>query len=153
MSTISKRKHKCFDIEAYYGNENRTFRFGPKQIFSKADPFYFDQEVLGSAKQFELVWKLSQAKLNFSIYNPIFDNKKHWMNLIVVKVLRWVVFTSGLCQDTSFQPRSSTRMKRILGAAPALNPTPILNTNYFNSSHYLKLEWPEPALKFWKHLQ
>jgi hypothetical protein len=73
MSTISERKHKRFDIEAYYRNESKTFRFGPftngtkakhfdwvqnhfycKQIFSVLAQKFWDK-----AEQFNLVCKLS----------------------------------------------------------------------------------------------
>jgi hypothetical protein len=46
MSTISKRKDKRSDIEAYYRNESKTIGFGPLTIGTKA-------------KHFDLVWKLS----------------------------------------------------------------------------------------------
>ncbi len=39
MSTISERKHKRFDIEAYNRNESKTFRFGPFTIGTKAKHF------------------------------------------------------------------------------------------------------------------
>jgi hypothetical protein len=41
MSTIPKRKHKRFDIEAYYWNESKTFSFGPLFIETKAKPEKF----------------------------------------------------------------------------------------------------------------
>jgi hypothetical protein len=73
MSTISKRKHKRFDIEAYYRNESKTFRFGPITIGTKAKHFdlvqnhfyckqivsVLAQKFLNKAKQFNLVCKLS----------------------------------------------------------------------------------------------
>ncbi len=46
MSTISKRKHKCFDIEAYYRNESRTFRFGLLITGTKAKRFDFFRKIL-----------------------------------------------------------------------------------------------------------
>jgi hypothetical protein len=46
MSTISKRKHKCFDIEAYYRNESRTFRFGLLITGTKAKRFDLFQKIL-----------------------------------------------------------------------------------------------------------
>ncbi len=76
MSTISKRKHKRFDIEAYYRNESETFWFGPltigmkakhfdlvpKKIFGKQSVSLLAQKFWDEAKQFDLVWKLSKAK-------------------------------------------------------------------------------------------
>ncbi len=76
MSTISKRKHKHFDIEAYYRNESETFWFGPltigtkakhfdlvqKKIFCKQSVALLAQKFWDEAKQFDLVWKLSKAK-------------------------------------------------------------------------------------------
>ncbi len=72
MSTISKRKDKHFDIEAYYRNESKTFWFGPLTIKTKAKQidvvqriFYCEQIVSvwaqnfwDEAKQFDMVWKL-----------------------------------------------------------------------------------------------
>jgi hypothetical protein len=76
MSTISKRKDKRFDIEAYYRNESKTFWFGPLTIGTKAKyidlfpkKFYCEQIVFvlaqkfwDEAKQLDLVWKLSWVK-------------------------------------------------------------------------------------------
>jgi hypothetical protein len=76
MSTISKRKDKRFDIEAYYRNESKTFWFGPLTIGTKAKHidlvqriFYCEQIVSvlaqnfwDEAKQFDFVWKLFKAK-------------------------------------------------------------------------------------------
>ena len=76
MSTISKRKHKGFDIEAYNRNESKTFWFGPLTIGTKAKHFDLVQKIFSckqsvsllaqkfwdEAKQFDLVWKLSKAK-------------------------------------------------------------------------------------------
>jgi hypothetical protein len=73
MSTISKRKHKRTDIEAYYRNESKTFWFGPLAIGTKAKHFdlvpkkfsrkqivsVLAQKFWDEAKQFDLVWKLS----------------------------------------------------------------------------------------------
>ncbi len=76
MSTISKRKDKRSDIEAYYRNESKRFYLVPllseqkqkiliwskkifycKQIFSVLAQKFWDE-----AKQFDLVWKLFWAK-------------------------------------------------------------------------------------------
>ena len=78
MSTISKRKDKRFDIEAYYRNESKTFWFGPLKIGTEAERFglvriflYQKQFVSvlahrfwDEANQFDLVQKLSEAKWN-----------------------------------------------------------------------------------------
>ncbi len=78
MSTISKRKHKGFDIEAYYRNESKTFLFGtltigtkakhfdlvPKKFFCKQSVSLLALKFWNEAKQFDLVWKLSKAKKN-----------------------------------------------------------------------------------------
>jgi hypothetical protein len=76
MSTISKRKDKRFDIEAYYWNESKTFWFGLLIIGTKAKhidlvlKFVYCEQIVSvlaqkfwnEAKQFDLVWKLSEAK-------------------------------------------------------------------------------------------
>jgi hypothetical protein len=76
MSTISKRKDKRFDIEAYYRNKSKTFWFGPLTIGTKAKHidlfqknFHCEQIVSvlaqkfwDEAKQLDLVWKLSWVK-------------------------------------------------------------------------------------------
>jgi hypothetical protein len=73
MSTISKRKDKRSDIEAYYRSESKTFWFGLLTIGTKAEHidlfqkiFYCEQIVYvlfqkfwDEAKQFDLVWKFS----------------------------------------------------------------------------------------------
>jgi hypothetical protein len=73
MATISKRKHKRFDIEAYYWNESKTFRFGQIPIRTKAKHFdlvqnhFYSKQIISvlaqkfwdKAKQFNLVCKLS----------------------------------------------------------------------------------------------
>ncbi len=78
MSTISKRKQKRSDIEAYYRNESKTFWFGPLKIGAEAERFglvriflYQKQFVSllahrfwDEANQFDLVQKLSEAKWN-----------------------------------------------------------------------------------------
>ena len=78
MSTISKRKQKRSDIEAYYRNESKTFWFGPLKIGTEAERFglvriflYQKQFVSvlahkfwDEANQFDLVQKLSEAKRN-----------------------------------------------------------------------------------------
>jgi hypothetical protein len=81
MSTISKRKHKHFDIEAYYRNESRTFLFGLLISGTKAKSFDLVRKILyhkqiisalalqiwDEKNQFNLFQKLSYAKLNVSI--------------------------------------------------------------------------------------
>ncbi len=78
MSTISKRKQKRSDIEAYYRKEIKTFWFGPLKIWTEAEPFglvriflYQKQFVSvlahrfwDEANQFDLVQKLLEAKWN-----------------------------------------------------------------------------------------
>ena len=78
MSTISKRKQKRSDIEAYYRNESKTFWFGPLKIGTEAERFGLVQIFLyqkqfvsvlahkfwDEANQFDLVQKLSEAKRN-----------------------------------------------------------------------------------------
>jgi len=73
MSTISKLKDKRFDIEAYYRNESKTFRFGlltigtkakhfdlvHKNLYCKQIIFVLAQKFWDEAKQFDLVWILS----------------------------------------------------------------------------------------------
>jgi hypothetical protein len=78
MSTISKRKQKHSDIEAYYRNESKTFWFGPLKIGTEAERFglvriflyqkqfvsVLAQRFWEEANQFDLVQKLSEAKWN-----------------------------------------------------------------------------------------
>jgi hypothetical protein len=73
MSTISKRKDKRSDIEAYYRNESKTFWFSLLTIGTKAEhidwfqqKFYCEQIVSvlfqkfwDEAKQFDLIWNFS----------------------------------------------------------------------------------------------
>jgi hypothetical protein len=73
MSTISKRKDKRFDIEAYNRNESKTFWFGLLTIGTKAKHIDLVQKIFcceqifsvlaqkfwDEANQFYLVWKLS----------------------------------------------------------------------------------------------
>ncbi len=55
MSTISKRKDKRFDIEAYYRNESKTFWFGLLTIGTKAKHFDLVHKKLFCTKSF-LFW-------------------------------------------------------------------------------------------------
>ncbi len=78
MSTISKRKQKRSDIEAYYRNESKTFWFGPLKIGTEAERFglvrifLYQKQFISvlahrfwdKANQFDLVQKLSEAKRN-----------------------------------------------------------------------------------------
>jgi hypothetical protein len=78
MSTISKRKQKCSDIEAYYRNESKTFWFGLLKIGTEAERFGLVQIFLyqkqfvsvlaqrfwDEANQFDLAQKLAEAKRN-----------------------------------------------------------------------------------------
>ncbi len=78
MSTISKRKQKRSDIEAYYRNESKTVWFGPLKIGTEAERFglvriflyqkQFDSVLAhkfwDEANQFDLVQKLSEGKRN-----------------------------------------------------------------------------------------
>jgi hypothetical protein len=78
MSTISKRKQKRSNIEAYYWNESKTFWFGPLKIETEAEHFglvrifLYQKQFLSvlahrfwdEANQFDLVQKLSEAKGN-----------------------------------------------------------------------------------------
>jgi hypothetical protein len=78
MSTISKRKQKRSDIEAYYRNESKTFWIGLLKIGMEAERFglvriYLYQKQFVSvlahrfwdeANQFDLVQKLSEANWN-----------------------------------------------------------------------------------------
>jgi hypothetical protein len=53
MATISKRKHKRFDIEAYYRNKTKTFLFGPLMVGTKAECFNLFQNCLKSKWKFK----------------------------------------------------------------------------------------------------
>jgi hypothetical protein len=78
MSTISKRKQKRYDIEAYYRNESKTFLFGPLKIGTEAERFglvqifWYQKQFVSvlahrfwdEANQFDLVQKLLEAKWN-----------------------------------------------------------------------------------------
>jgi hypothetical protein len=103
MSTISKRKDKRFDIEAYYRNESKMFWFGllsigtkakifdlvPKKFLFQADRFHFGLKILGrskaiwfgleivmiEAKRFDLVGLLSERKQNVLIWSSYYRNE------------------------------------------------------------------------------
>ncbi len=49
-STISKREHKCFDIEAYFRNKSKTFWFGPLIIGFDIEAYYRNE-----SKPFSLI--------------------------------------------------------------------------------------------------
>jgi hypothetical protein len=88
MSTISKRKVKRFDIEAYYRNESKTFWFGPLTIGTKAKHIDLVQKTLqckqivsvlaqkfwDESKQFDLVRLLSEQKQNVLIWSAFYQN-------------------------------------------------------------------------------
>jgi hypothetical protein len=69
MATISKRKHKRFDIEAYYRNESKMFRFGPITIGTKA-------------KHFDLVQNHFYSKQIVSVLAQKFWDKAKQFNLV-----------------------------------------------------------------------
>ncbi len=68
MSTISERKHKRSDIEAYYRNESKSFWFGQLKIGMEADRFdlvqifYYQEQIVSIlAQRFwdEAEWNVS----------------------------------------------------------------------------------------------
>jgi hypothetical protein len=73
MSTISKRKDKHSNIEAYYRNESKKFWFGPLNIETKA-------------KHFDLVQKnfLLQAELFRFGPKILGQSKAIWFGLEIV---------------------------------------------------------------------
>ncbi len=100
MSTISKRKDKRFDIEAYYRNESKTFWYGLLIIGTKAKFFdlvqnfcYCKQIVFilaykfwDEAKHFDLIWKLSWSKQNILIWSAYYqnENKTFWFGPLII---------------------------------------------------------------------
>jgi hypothetical protein len=60
MLTISKWKQKRSDIEAYYRNESKTFRFGPLKIGMEAERFGLVRIFLYQ-KQFVSVWPIGSG--------------------------------------------------------------------------------------------
>ncbi len=86
MSTISKRKQKRSNIEAYYWNESKTFWFGPLKIGTEAERFglvriFLYQKQFFSvlahrfwdgANQFDLVCLFSELKQNILIWSAYY---------------------------------------------------------------------------------
>jgi hypothetical protein len=63
MSTIPKRKHKHFDIEAYYRNESKSFSFGPLIIGTKAKHFHLVPKIFFiTSRSFPFCPKTSRTK-------------------------------------------------------------------------------------------
>jgi hypothetical protein len=63
MSTISKRKDKRFNFEAYYQNKSKTFWFGPLTIGTKAKHIDLVQRIFIASRLFPFWPKiLGQSK-------------------------------------------------------------------------------------------
>ncbi len=90
MSTISKRKYKRFDIEAYYRNKSKIFWFGPLTIGTKAKHFYlvphfFRKQIVSilaqkfwdEAKQFDMIWDIVLGKVErYYLIQNLIDQSK-----------------------------------------------------------------------------
>jgi hypothetical protein len=129
MSTISKWKHKCFDIEAYFRNENRTFLFGPKKNLTKADHFHFGPKSLGRSKTFRIGPKIISGKTKLFYLIQFLTKKRDefdcWKSSEVSCVYLWIMpghivpaqivhqdeENIGSCSST--QPHSNTEYKSI----------------------------------------
>ncbi len=111
MSTISKRKQKRSDIEAYYRNESKTFWFVPLKNWTEAERFglvriflYRKQFVSvlahrfwAEANQFDLVQKLSEERSyvikkridrsKVLIWFPYYwsESKTFWFGLLIFR--------------------------------------------------------------------
>ena len=114
MSTISKRKQKRSDIEAYYRNESKTFWFGPLKIGREAERFglvrilcikssSFPFWPIGSGtKRTNLIWskncrrrsgtflcnkKTYRSKQKVLIWFPYYwnESKTFWFGLLVFR--------------------------------------------------------------------
>ncbi len=115
MSTISKRKHKCSDIVAYYRNKSKTFWFSQCKIWTEADPFdlvpkfFFQGQIVSvlaqrfwdEAKQFVLVQKLSEAKWNVSILSK--QKEIESKRSFVVQKLSFQLQIQTLLKNIGFQ--------------------------------------------------
>ncbi len=113
MSTISKRKDKRSDIEAYYRNESKTFWFGPLTFWTKAKHIdlvhknFFCKQIVSilaqkfwdEAKQF--IWsgnclrqsrmllfnpKTNRSKLKVLIWSDYYrhESKTFWFGLLII---------------------------------------------------------------------
>jgi hypothetical protein len=93
MSTISKRKDKRSDIEAYYRNESKTFWFGPLTIGTKAkhidfgpnncllraDRFRFGPKILGQSKAISFGLEIVLDKVEcFYLIQKLIDQSKRF---------------------------------------------------------------------------
>jgi hypothetical protein len=78
MATISKRKHKCFDIEAYYRNESKTFQFGPITLERKQNILIWSKIIFIASRSFPFWPKSSGTKQSnfnylctYDLYSPV----------------------------------------------------------------------------------
>ncbi len=72
LSTISKRKDKRFDIEAYYRNKTKTFWFGPLVIRTKLERFCLLQSDQKSKQNVGIFKKWQQNETKTFHIIPVF---------------------------------------------------------------------------------
>ncbi len=88
MSTISKRKDKRFDIEAYYRNESKTFWFGLLSIGTKAKNFdlVWYQQIFIASRSFSFWPKNSGTKQSNLIWsgNCLDRSKTFWFGRLII---------------------------------------------------------------------
>ena len=108
MSTISKRKQKCFDIEAYYRiwssynrNKTKTFWFGPLTFGTKSERFCLLQTAQESKQNVCILkkWKQNETK-TFQIAPGFFKDKT---KLLIVSRNFW-----KLTRTKAFEPKFSS---------------------------------------------
>ena len=89
----SKRKHKCFDIKAFYWNKTKTFWFDPLIIGTKAERFDQFQNGLKSNRNVLAIFKILKTKpeqnqdnlllfQNVFIYLGFIENKMELLQTI-----------------------------------------------------------------------
>ncbi len=93
MDSVSKRMHKCFDIEAQDRNETKTFWCVPKKIFQKGNVSLFfknfktNQHVLLCSRFFKrnvtmYSKNLKTKQKRFGLFQQIFLAKQNFLNVL-----------------------------------------------------------------------
>ncbi len=84
MSTISQRKQKRSDIEAYYRNESKTFWFGPLKIGTEAERFGLVRIFCVKSSSFPF-WPIgSGTKQTNLIWSKNCRSKRFWFGLLII---------------------------------------------------------------------
>ena len=136
MSTVSKRKQKRSDIEAYYRNESKTFWFGPCKIWTEADHFDLVQSFffkVGSflfwpkdsgTKQNNLFWSRNCLRQSGTfLFNP--KSKRSNQN-----VLMWCKNYLFNCRSFLFCPKNfGTKQNNLIWSKNCLRQSGTLLVN------------------------